>query len=378
MSYRLIESTVDRIDRMRKKYVATLQASNPSYTIEVEKSFEAAQAVAYAGEFYLADLKLMDAIKQSNPLTADSRSVSPTGQLETHGLVSIGRLPHGAVAGEYLVRLTGTGSVYAGTRFTDRRTGAVYLIKDSVTLSAGVPVDVTMVAAVGGSMYLLVPSDELSAQQGGVVSAVVLSISAVAVDGESVEEYRSAVLRGRSTVSRGGSAGDYRLWADQIPAVKQVYPYSIGETGSLVIYVEGYGSDLVASAATINAYCSLLNTVAPGSSANVRAVVPIPIAVTLTGVAELGSFTFSQLRSLIISTVTSHIESLRPFVAAVDQPDDRNDTISQGGVMTAIAAAINGKGVFSSVVVSNVIGEPMALYKLTGGEVPRVQNILFV
>lgn len=355
------------------------------------KSFLRAIAAVQAAKLYIFYLSA-DFIKRNTlPDTADS--VEKGGTLQRWGRIILGRFQFAATQAQYQVEVTGDvgATIDAQTTFQSRSTAAspnkLYIIDADYTLTATTDT-ITLRALEAGRNSQLEIGDELVATVpiAGVNKSVeVVNEITEPQDGESDELYRARLLEALRTEPQGGAAVDYRIWSNTVDGVAQSYPYAslgVNTAGGVDVYVEatvaastdGKGTP---TTATINEVESVIklnpDTNLPmgergrkplGVDLNVLTVAPLDVEVEISGFQNLDSTKEAAIRAQINALVAD----IRPFVEAVDNENERNDTLTLNAIISAITIAVPGS-VFGAVELK-VNGSVVTSYEFIRFEIP--------
>lgn len=329
--------------------------------------------------------------------TADSESNG--GTLERFGRVKLGRNPYQAVAGQYVIQVTGTigGVIKAGTVFksddSSLSPGMLYILDNAYTLVSTTD-SITVRALTPGTTAKLVAADTLTSTIPiALVSsnAQVLTEAVQPLAAEATEVYRQKTINAFRVETQGGSPGDYRLWAADAQGVERAYPYvTSGADNEIDLYVEatlvdstdGKGTPSAQLLLDVEAVVELdPDTTLPIDDRGRRPmgifevhylpVTPQAVAVTITG--NVG-FTNDQ-KAAILTALTNEIGAVRPFISGADVLAEKNDFIDNNKLIGIIITA-NPGGVFASVSFT-VAGTPLSTYTFTAGFIPDFTGITY-
>lgn len=331
------------------------------------------------------------------PDTADPESIG--GTLERFGRVKLGRNPFAATAGQYTIQVTGTigAIIEAGTTFIsdDESTnpGKLFILDSEVELTNTVQnilvraleagLDSKMEVGEGLTSTIPIAGVDRAAE---VVTETVAPLAA-----EEIEDYREKTLVAFRTEPNGGSAADYRLWAQDAQGVQQVYPYAkTGSPGEINLYVEatiadstdGKGTPTSAILEEVEEVVEFdPDTTKPieergrrplsAFQINYIGVTPRNVEVTINGYVN----STSEIETLIEDALTEAINRIRPFVAGADILTDKNDILDLNKIIGTIIAAKPGS-IFDSVDLE-IDGSPVTSFTFTNGDIPYVDSITF-
>lgn len=346
----------------------------------------------------LKTLYLVAAILQRNifPDTAQPENVG--GTLERFGRVKLGRNPFSAVPGEYTVSLTGTtgGIVPEGQVFKsddDSLNPGFLFILDEEYEMPGSSGSITLRALTPGTESKLEVGNKLTATSpiAEVDSQVTVTVEAVAPSAEEgIEDYRTKVLNSFRIEAQGGASADYRLWSQDAQGVKNTYIFAkSGEVNAVNVYVEATVEDSTDEHGTPTP--TILTEVeevierSPDTTlplldrgrrptnviVNVLPVEPLSVEIQILGYVGLNA----TIESLILSSIEELINSIRPYVAAIDAVDDKNDILDVNRVIAAILSARPGS-TFTSVVLT-VDGVDLSTYTFENGYIPYLDTVTY-
>jgi hypothetical protein len=361
------------------------------------KNFLLALAATESAEMKLLYLVLGFLQQNMAPDLAQSESVG--GMLERYGRVRLGRNPYQAIAGSYTVQLTGTigavinGQVTFKSDDSSENPGHLYILDNPFTLVTGFDI-ITLRALDAGTQAALNVGNTLTATSpiALVNSFVVVTGAAVLpLDAETLEDYRKAILQSYRLSPQGGSATDYRLWADDAQGVAEVYPYaSSGHTNQVDLYVESIISDSTdgkgtPSSAMLLAVQSVVefnpDATLPVNQrgrrpitvvVNYLPVTPIQVDINISGFSGITT----GLQTLILSAITSYLSLVRPFVAGADVITDRNDVLNVNGIISVISSVAPGYS-FGAVALK-IGGISMPSYQFVSGNIPWLNSVTYV
>lgn len=370
-----------------------------SITIPVfGRVFLNALAMVQAGKLKLFYLALANVKKNIFVDTADPESIG--GTLERFGRVALNRSRRAAVQGQYTVSVTGTinAVIAAGTLFkaddTSSAPGITYQLDTEQTLTTS-PFSITLRALTAGPDGQLAVGNTLTSISPLLNINDQVSVSAETVlpaAEETIENYREEILRSFQLEPQGGAATDYRLWADDVQAVRFVFPFATsGQCGQVDLFIEANRADSTdnkgtPSAATITAVTNVVDfdpdTTRPQNergrrpvnvTVNYLAITPLDVDITVTSPVNIDAATQTNIQTAL----TSFIDDIRPFVAAADLVANQNDTLSINGIITTIQNALSGNQTFGGVTVT-VGGVAMTTSRqFFNGDIPVLNNLTF-
>jgi uncharacterized phage protein gp47/JayE len=299
--------------------------------------------------------------------TADSEQNG--GTLERFGRVKLGRSKTPAIAGEYMLNISGSigGTVLKGTIFKNTSTDKLYEVQTTVTLT-GTTGQITVKALEGGTDSEMTVGAELESTipiANVNSTADVDSIDVSPVDEESIETYRRLIVESFQLEPQGGAATDYRIWAADAAGVRTVYPYAKnGEIYTVQVFIEAVPESSEPGQPEGVAPTSMLSDVEdvieldPDTTkpinergrrpvqVNLEVLSVIPVGVTIT-ITDL-----SDTSTPVINAITAALEDLlytiRPYIAGADG-ENKSDTIYLSRVIAAIAGAVSDTINFSNI-----------------------------
>lgn len=308
-------------------------------------------------------------------------------ELIRFGLVKLGRLPYGAVAGIYTCNITGTagGQVTKGTTFKNTATNKVYEVVTTAVLS-GATGQIQVRALEGGTDSALTVSSEIECTipiANVNSTATVATIDTTPVEAETLETYRRLIVESFQSEPQGGASTDYRIWSADAAGVRTVYPYAKNNEIYVVqVFVEATPESSQVGQPKGVAPSSMLTEVAdvieldPDTSKPLNergrrpvqavvetlSVIPVPVTITIDDLSDKTSPTISA----IITALEDYFYNIRPYIAGADG-ENKRDTIYISRVIAAIAGAIDETTNFSNITVS-IGGTAYSQY--TFGDIP--------
>lgn len=361
------------------------------------KNFLLALSATESAEMKLLYLVLGFLQQNMAPDLAQSEAVG--GMLERYGRIRLGRNPYQAISGSYNVQVTGTigaiinGQVTFKSDDSSENPGHLYILDNPFTLITGFDI-ITLRSLDAGTQAALSTGNTLTATSPIALvnsQVVVTSASALPLDAESLDDYRKAILQSYRLSPQGGSATDYRLWAEDAQGVSAVYPYaSSGNINQVDLYVESELSDSTDGKGTPSSY--MLAAVQSVVEFNPDTTLPInqrgrrPITVIVNYLPviinqvdiNISGFTgiTPGLQTLILSAITAYISLIRPFVAAADVIADDNDTIDINGIIAVISSVVPGAA-FGAITLK-INGNPLTAYQFVLGNIPWLNSVTYV
>ena len=361
------------------------------------KNFLRALAAVQAGKLWLYYKAIANVQKNIFIDTAEPESIG--GTLERFGRVKLNRDPFSARAGEYVVTVTGSiGAVIpAQSTFksddTATNAGKLFILDSAYTLVATTD-SISIRALEAGNDSKLNIGDTLTATAPIALVDSVVTTSAETIEPsaeENIEDYREKALDAYRLEPQGGAATDYRLWSADAQGVKQSYPYAkTGVVNEINLFVEATIADSIDGKGTPSAL--LLtdveevvefdpDTTRPtyergrrplGVIVNFLPVTVLNVDVTINGFVGLTV----DIQNAIELSLIDEINLVRPFVAACDILDEKNDILDSNKIISIILNTRPGS-VFGAITL-NVGGVPYNSYTFINGNIPYVNSINFV
>lgn len=390
--------TLPSLNQLYTEILADLQAEFGVSIPVFGKSFLRAIAMVQAAKLKLYYLSIGFLQKNIFIDTADSEAIG--GTLERFGRVKLNRSPFEAVQGKYTVTVTGTAAsvIPAQTIFKSNDTaaspGKLFTLDDAYTMT-GTSDSITIRALEAGTGSKLVIGNTLT------LTAPLIGIDAIAtvtaetvlpLAAESLDDYRKKALQAYRLEPQGGAATDYRLWAADAQGVAQSYPYAkSGAANEINLYVEATIADSTDGKGTPDSL--ILQAVAdvvefdPDTTKplyergrrplGVYEVNYLPITVKEIDVEIAGYINSTPAIELSITTaLTTEISKMRPFIAACDILDEKNDILDTNRIISIILNARPGS-VFGAITLK-VDNTTMSTYTFLNGNIPHVNSISFV
>lgn len=354
-------------------------------------------AVVQAGKLKLYYLVIGNLQKNIFVDTADPEAIG--GTLERFGRVKLGRNPFPAVAGEYVFQVTGTpgSTIQASTTFksddTSASPGMLFVLDAAYTLVSN-PDFINVRALTPGEISKLNVTDTLTATApiALVNSAVMVESETVQpLDAEDIETYRQQIINSYRFETQGGAATDYRLWSQDAPGVRFVYPYKkSGDYGEINLFVESTVADSVDGKGTPGTL--MLASVESVVEFNPNAALPLlergrvplsawqvnylPVTVKTVDVVITGAVGFTaDIKAALLIAITDAVNKIRPFVSAADVLANKNDILDVNKLIGIIITS-NPSAVFGSVSFT-VDTTPLLTYLFIDGNIPYLNSVTY-
>lgn len=352
-------------------------------------------AAVQAAKLKLIYLTAAFVYKNSLPDTADPESLG--GSLQRFGILKLGRLPNPAVAGEYLVDVTGEigGVIESGTTYKSLDTSAnpdkLYVVDTQFTFTSTTG-QITVRALEPGTDATLEIGDQmqLTAPIANVDSfATVNDVSVTPVSKEEIEDYRDKVIEAYRAEPQGGARIDYRIWAEDAAGVRTVYPYVIdGAAGELNIYIEAFPEDSIdgngTPSASILADVEAVIELDPDDSKSMEergrrpigifdidylAVTPLPIDIIIYGLTD------SSYLTAIENGIIDFIYNIRPYIDGADNPQEsQKNKLYASDIFTVVRDIITQANSFTNIEVY-VDSGLVNIYSFENGDIPYLNSV---
>lgn len=347
-----------------------------------------------AAEIYLGYLSIS---KTQNNLYPD---LSEEEELIRDGEILLQRSPAPATQGVYTVEVTGVigSTITENTRFQSNidATSPEYLfIIDSDYTLVSNPDTVTLRSLTAGTEAQLSIGDRLTAIQpifnvNGEVE--VTGITTTPSSAESIESYRQDVLAYKRLIAQGGSHSDYRIWANEVAELRNIYIYTDATLGNISIYAEVTAENTALgeyigtpSQTVLDAIYKNDSGIESGAiiiSAEGRARKPIGvknISISSVGHNQIDIYLVDLSDLGYTDTIKTSIEgvlySKRPFIAGVDIIANRNDILTLTDISNAIQNVLLGTGVSFNSPEMKVDGISINSYQFIDGNIPRFRSL---
>lgn len=388
--------TIPTTQELYDAILADLQSEYGDTIPVFGKIFLRALAATQAGKLKMYYLAI--AFLQRNIFvdTADPESLG--GTLERFGRVKLGRNPFPAVAGQYVIQVTGSiGAVIpAQTTFKSNddtvNPGKLFILDvayeltattDSITVRA-LEAGLDSKMSVGEEMTATIPIANVDR------TAEVLTESVVPLAAEEIEDYRDKAVLSYRTETQGGAVGDYREWSLDAQGVQRVYPYAkSGYTSEINLYVEATVADSVDGKGTPTA--GILDEVEEvveldpdtTKTINERGRRPLTAIINFLPITvkeveiEIADFEDidAETEAEIFDAIEEMVNEIRPFIAGADVLADKNDILDTNRIIAAILSIAPGS-VFGTVTLT-VGGSPVSTYQFLNGDIPHLDTVDF-
>lgn len=395
--------TIPTLQELYESILSDIENEYGDSVPDFAKVFLRALAKVQAAKLKLYYLAI--AFLQKNIFVDTADRESSGGTLERFGRIKLNRDPFPAVAGKYSVYVLGTaGSVISGsTTFKSSANSLnpnkLFIIDNDFALTTtdiSFPATdtITLRALEAGTSSKLEAGDLLTATvpiAGVEKTFMVQSEITEPQEEEDIEEYRRKVIDAYQLEPQGGAATDYRLWSYDATGVQQVYPYAkSGAANEINIYVEatttastdGKGTPSALLLSAVEAVVEFdPDTTKPLNERGRRplgvfdihflAITPLNVDIEIPSYAN---YTAAK-ETAINASISSTVNAVRPFVAAADILEFKNDILDVNKITNAILTAVPGSS-FGTVVLT-VNGSPVSTYTFENGEIPYYNSLTF-
>jgi len=362
------------------------------------------------GKLYLKGLAAVQAGKlkiiylaigflQKNIFVDTATDEAAGGTLQRFGRVKLGRNPFPAVAGQYVLQVTGTvGAVIAAsTTFKSnddtQNPGKLFVVDLPFTLTSS-PDYVDIRALESGIGSRLNDNDVLTATipiAGVDAQAAVQSTFVEPLAAETLDDYRRKALLAYQLEANGGAGTDYRLWSLDAQGVEQVYPYAkSGAANEIEVFVEATIADSTDGKGTPTD--SILMDVESVIEFDPDATKPLnergrrplgvfdvhvlPITVKEVDIIIDGFIGLTaEIEATILAAMEESINLIRPFVASADILADKNNILDTNKIIAVILNARPGS-VFGTITL-NIDSVAFTTYTFYNGDIPHLNTITY-
>lgn len=390
---------IKTISELRTEITSDIEAAYGDSIPAFGKNFLRAIAIALAAALRIYYLYIAGVQKNIFPDTADSEVNG--GTLERAGRIKLGRNPFPAQAAKYNIIVTGTIGATIDAKTTWKsdddslNPGKLYILDVAHVMVTEADIILVRALQAGVDSRLLIIYDTL---QSTIPIANVDRLATVSSEdtepraAQDIEDYRQQVLDAYRTEPQGGAPTDYRLWASDAQGVERVYPYAkSGYAGQVDLFVEATTADSTDGQGTPSA--GLLSDVEdviefdPDTTKplnqrgrrpmSVLQVNYLPITVRQVDI-EIADFTglTADIEVLILSAMTTMVNQVRPFVAAADIQENKNDIIDVNKIISTILSAKPGS-VFGTVTLS-IDSVDELTHTFEQGDIPHLNSITYV
>lgn len=362
------------------------------------KIFLRAFCIVQAGKLKIVYLGIAALQKNQFADAADPESMG--GNLQRFGRVKLNRDPFAAVAGQYTVTVTGTPGATINAQTTwrsddDSTSPGKLFILDVAHVMVGSSDPIVLRALEAGLDSKMIVTDTLSATAPIINVDKTATVTGIVIDAkapEDIEEYRQKTIESYRTEPQGGAAADYRLWSNDAQGVERVYPYAkSGSPGEINLFVEATILDSTDGKGTPSAGLLLAvqavvefdpDTTKPLEErgreplgviqVHYNPITPLNVDIDIAGYVGITA----GIQALILSSIKALTDSVRPFVAAADILDNKNDILDVNRIISAILVAKPGS-VFGSVAL-RVNSITVSTRTFSDGDIPFLNSINYI
>lgn len=388
-------TTLPTIAQLRAQIQADIEAAYGSNIPPFGKNFIRVLSAVKAAKLWLIYKYIGSVQKNSFPDLADPEETG--GTLQRWGRIKLNRNPFTAVAGQYIVNVTGDiGSVVkAKTVFksnSDSSSPGKLFILDNEFILESVQDQMTLRALEPGvdsrldvydQLTSTIPIDDVN-KTVTVASEFVTPLAA-----ETIEEYRLRTVTSFRTEPQGGAGTDYREWAADVQGVRQVYPYAkSGFPGEVIVYIEatrinstdGKGTP---SSGMIDQVEEAINfdpdtTVTSRGRRPIQVVIdPQPVTIKSITIQIYGYENLTDtLRDQNEEALDELIDQIRPFIASAQPLDEKNDIINTNKIISTLLQ-VNPGAIFGQIVL-RVDGVEVTTQTFINGNIPFLDSVTYV
>lgn len=390
--------TIPTLTQLYNAIISDLETTYGSTIPTFGKNMLRVFAAVQAGKLKLYYLAIGNLQKNIFIDTADP--VASGGTLERFGYIKLGRYPFPAVAGQYVVSVTGTvgATITARTTFKsndDSVNPGILFILDVAHVMAYSSDLITIRALTAGAVSKMAVGDKLTATAPivNVDSIVTIVSEAVApLDSENIEDYRDKGIQAYQQEPQGGAATDYREWAFDAQGVKNTYPYAkSGYANEIDLFVEATTGDSTDGKGTPSAALLLAvqavvefdpDTTKPLNERGRQPLgvfqvhyLPVTIKTIDIFIPSFAGLT-PTIQTEIFNALQDHVNLIRPFVSAADVLADKNDILDTNQIVSVILLTRPGSSF--GAVTFKVDGVTMSTYTFVQGNIPYLNSVNFV
>ena len=299
--------------------------------------------------------------------------------------------------GRIAVTTVSTGStLVSGTQLKSSITGCVYITEESIILEDAVKI-VPIICAVIGPVGNLEKNDTLDfvTPLGNVQrTAIVESVIAYGLDGETETEYRERVIRRFRSPPLGGALSDYQIWASDVPGVLNAYPYSDPDSAAgVLVFIAGALAqfphriptpdllrqvgdactyDPVTGRANRKPITAVLDPAFDGSYKNVRPVTVTNYIVRINGASGIPVMEFTNA---VRPAIENYFLGREPYIRGLSDDNNRLDTISRNNISSVVdQISISLRAEFDNVILERQ-GVPITSESLGMGELAELSQL---
>ncbi len=209
----------------------------------------------------------------------------------------------------------------------------------------------------------------ISAQIAGAETQVIVTvIDTLGVNEETDTDYRPRVLFAQRAITGGGNAADHKIWGEAVEGVKMILPYSgrpEGEgteyPGDRKLYVEAttdVDSDGIAPTSLIAQVRTAMAT-DPNTGESrfvlgltddnlwIESIIRTLIRVTITNFF-CPADTEADCKTDIVSGLTAFFLTLKPFIAAIDLIQEKNNVITKVAISEVVQDVLKTYGAYAT------------------------------
>lgn len=387
--------TLPTLAQLNAAILQNLEAEFDATINPVGKAELRAQAATQAAT--LKDLYLAIAQTEKNIFV----DTCDTETLIRFGVIKINRQPFGPVAGQYTVTVTGQIGQVLPAQITIAKSddsslnpGVLYALdtdhtmlttSDSIVLRS-LTAGIESKQQIGDTMTFTAPIPLVNS----VVTVTAEMVQPLAA--EAIEAYRALVLQAFRLEAQGGASTDYRLWVNSVQGLKAIYPYAKpGMPWWINLFIESTIADSIdgkgtPSQAMMDAVAAVVNfdpdTSQPQNERGRRPtgvipdylpITPLTVVITISGYQGLTV----DIEAQLLAAFQDSINAVRPFVAAADSVQDKNDIIDTNKLGNVIYTAVPGS-VYGPVTFT-VGGVGYGSYTFTQGDIPYLNpTIIYI
>lgn len=301
-----------------------------------------------------------------------------------------------AVLTATLPGINGT-TVPSSTSFIGAANGVEYFLSASVLTIGGVAT-LSMTAetpGVNGNLQVSDTLDIVSPVAGMEQTATVTAVTGTGAEEETDAAYRARVLFAERSVTGGGNATDYKIWAEGTEGCYRAFAYSGRPTGTSypgdrTIYVEADATidpDGIPTAGLLASVREnvLIDPITGLSRPSigmqddnlwVEPISRVTIDPVVTTLATPAGQTAS-VRTAIEAALTSYLIGIAPFVVGTDLEQYRNDLITNTALSSVVQGVLEATGSSAVSTSFEIAATPTSIYQLVGGELAKRGTVTY-
>jgi len=296
-----------------------------------------------------------------------------------------------------LITVNSAGSIlYSGTQFQSSLNNVLYITTENYTLT-GATMSINVLAVDAGTQGNLEVSDILSLVNTiGIIEndATITTILTTAIDTEDEADYRQRVSERFQLQPQGGAYADYRIWASEVPGVKQTYIYAGDPPSNVLVYVAGdeeiYPDRIPNSAlllavanaieydpdttlATRRPIGAVIDPAGDGSYTNIQAISIVIFDVEITSLS-VDTALLAQVKIDIKAALQAYFLEREPYIEGLSIPPKKGD-ITQSNVIGIVNNIVRTNSGTFLTCLNSILGVSTTNYSLLQGELAKLGTL---